>query len=95
MKASKSQQIRVGLFGIGLDTYWPQFKGLLQRLNGYQEQIGSRLSEFDVGVVDVGMVDTPAKARAAASLFRRENVEIIFYKLCRANGGTHLCKYSR
>lgn len=78
MKASKPQQIRVGLFGIGLDTYWPQFKGLLQRLNGYQEQIGSRLSEFDVGVVDVGMVDTPAKARAAASLFRRENVEIIF-----------------
>lgn len=78
MKASKSQQIRVGLFGIGLDTYWPQFKGLLQRLTGYQEQIGVRLSEFDVGVVDVGMVDTPAKARAAASLFRRENVEIIF-----------------
>ena len=27
---------RIGLFGIGLDTYWPQFPGLLDRLNGYQ-----------------------------------------------------------
>jgi L-arabinose isomerase len=27
--------LRVGLFGIGLDAYWPQFKGLKQRLEGY------------------------------------------------------------
>jgi L-arabinose isomerase len=25
---------RIGLFGIGLDTYWPQFKGLKNRLVG-------------------------------------------------------------
>ncbi len=30
---------RLGLFGIGLDTYWPQFKGLKNRLIGYQKQI--------------------------------------------------------
>ena len=27
--------LRVGLFGIGLDVYWPKFKGLKQRLAGY------------------------------------------------------------
>ena len=27
--------LRVGLFGIGLDTYWPQFAGLEERLKGY------------------------------------------------------------
>ena len=33
---------KIGLFGIGLDTYWPQFKGLKNRLVGYQKQITTR-----------------------------------------------------
>jgi L-arabinose isomerase len=69
---------KIGLFGIGLDTYWPQFKGLLRRLKGYQAEIGERLRAFGVELVDAGMVDTPEKARAAASLFRREEVDVIF-----------------
>ncbi len=24
--------IKVGLFGIGLDTYWPQFEGLVRKI---------------------------------------------------------------
>ena len=31
--------IKVGLFGIGLDTYWKQFEGLLDKLKGYQDRI--------------------------------------------------------
>ena len=27
--------LRIGLFGIGLDVYWPQFAGLKERLEGY------------------------------------------------------------
>ena len=27
--------LRIGLFGIGLDAYWPQFPGLKERLEGY------------------------------------------------------------
>ena len=34
--------LRLGLFGIGLDTYWPQFKGLKSRLVGYQRLIPSQ-----------------------------------------------------
>ena len=30
---------KVGLFGIGLDTYWAQFDGLLDNLKEYQKQI--------------------------------------------------------
>lgn len=26
--------LRIGLFGIGLDVYWPQFAGLKERLEG-------------------------------------------------------------
>ena len=70
--------LRAGLFGIGLDTYWPQFKGLLGRLTGYQQRIAGRIAGFGVELIDAGMVDSPVKARQAAALFRREDVEIIF-----------------
>ena len=69
---------KIGLFGIGLDTYWPQFDGLLDRLTGYQQQISTRLRGFGVELVDAGMVDNTEKARAAASLFQREEVDLIF-----------------
>ena len=71
-------RVRIGLFGIGLDTYWPQFGGLRERLLGYQGQIARRLRGFGVELIDAGMVDTPTKAREAASLFRREEVDLIF-----------------
>jgi L-arabinose isomerase len=74
----KKPSVRVGLFGIGLDTYWPQFDGLLDRLAGYQKQIASRLRGYGVQLVDAGMVDNIEKARAAASLFRQKEVEVIF-----------------
>ena len=69
---------RIGLFGIGLDTYWPQFDGLLARLTGYQQTIAQRLRSCGAELVDVGMVDNPDKARQAASRFRREEVDLIF-----------------
>lgn len=52
---------KVGLFGIGLDTYWAQFDGLLENLKTYQEQIKTRIANFGVEVADAGMVDNPIK----------------------------------
>ncbi|GAA4307008.1 arabinose isomerase [Compostibacter hankyongensis] len=72
------QVIRVGLFGIGLSTYWGQFEGLLPRLEGYQRRIGERIAQQQVQVVNAGMVDTIEKAHEAASLFRREEVSLVF-----------------
>ena len=43
--------IKVGLFGIGLDTYWPQFEGLLNRLEGYQKQVADKMEGFGAEVV--------------------------------------------
>ncbi len=71
-------RLRIGLFGIGLDTYWPQFDGLREHLLGYQEQIAQRLRDFGAELTDAGLIDNPAKAREAASLFRREEVDLIF-----------------
>ena len=70
--------MKLGLFGIGLDTYWPQFAGLHDRLTGYQARIARQLREMGVELVDAGLVDNPFKARDAAELFRREGAELIF-----------------
>ena len=69
---------KVGLFGIGLDTYWGQFDGLLDNLMGYQERIKEKISGFGVEVIDAGMVDNPVKARDAATLLKTGDVEVVF-----------------
>jgi len=69
---------KIGLFGIGLDTYWSQFDGLLGKLRGYQEQIKNRISGFGVEVADAGMVDNPVKAREAADFLKSQDVEMAF-----------------
>ncbi len=74
----KKEQVKVGLFGIGLDTYWEQFDGLLDNLCCYQEQIKNKLSEYRVEVVDAGMVDNPFKAKKAAKYLKSKDVEIVF-----------------
>ncbi len=43
MNDTADQPIRIGLFGIGLDTYWGQYDGLLARLEGYQATIHEKL----------------------------------------------------
>ena len=70
--------IKVGLFGIGLDTYWPQFEELLERLEGYQQQIATKMESFGAEVVNVGLVDSPVVAREKAEVLKKEDVDILF-----------------
>ncbi len=69
---------KVGLFGIGLDTYWPQFDGLLDNLKTYQKQINNRIAKYGVEVIDAGMIDNPVRAREAADYLKSQDVEIVF-----------------
>lgn len=78
MNASNPNPLRVGLFGIGLDAYWPQFAGLEQRLKGYLDQVAGKLKRTGVQVVSLGLVDTPEKAMAAGHRFREADVDLIF-----------------
>ena len=54
--------LRIGLFGIGLDAYWPQFAGLKERLEGYLRRVADKLQTPGVEVVNLGLIDTPPKA---------------------------------
>lgn len=78
MKQTNMKEIKAGLFGIGLDTYWPQFDGLLERLEGYQQQIADKMEGFGAEVVNVGLVDSPEKARETAKTLKTEDIDILF-----------------
>ena len=75
---SSVPNVKIGLFGIGLDTYWPQFAGLKDKLVGYQHQIRAGLERDGVTVIDAGLVDNLDKSTLTAELFRREGVDLIF-----------------
>lgn len=70
--------LRVGLFGIGLAAYWPQFPGLRERLTGYVDEIAARFRRPGVEVCEAGMIDSARGALAAGRMFRRADVDIVF-----------------
>ena len=71
-------QLKVGLFGIGLDTYWPQFPGLREKLIGFTTQVARQLESPRVRVINLGLIDTPEKSLAAGHEFRKADVDLIF-----------------
>lgn len=70
--------VKIGLMGVGLNAYWGQFEGLLDRLMGYHAGIKSRLVSCGVDVVDAGMVDSQNRVENAARIMKSADVELIF-----------------
>jgi L-arabinose isomerase len=77
MVATKNR-LKVGLFAIGLEAYWPQFPSLRERLLGYTGQVCRKLTDLGAQVVDLGLIDTPEKAMEAGHAFRSADVDLIF-----------------
>lgn len=73
-----NSNLKIGLFGIGLDTYWPQFEGLKKRLEGYLKVIEDNIASVHDGVINLGLIDNPESAFEAGIKFRKEDVDIIF-----------------
>ncbi len=71
-------KLKVGIFGIGLDAYWPQFAGLEQRLKDHLAKVAGKLQRPDIEVLNLGLIDTPPKAMEAGHAFRRGDVDLIF-----------------
>ena len=68
---------RIGVFGIGLAAYWPQFDGLRERLEGYQQCIQARLETMGAEVVSAGLVDTAPAARQAGANLAAAGVDLV------------------
>ena len=73
-----SYPLKVGLFGIGLDSYWPQFPGLREKLIAFTDEVAQKLEKFGGQVVNLGLIDTPEKSVWAGHEFRKADVDLIF-----------------
>ena len=81
LEARPAPRARVGVFGIGLEAYWGQFDGLLERIQGYQRRVEERVAALGAEVVSAGLVDTAEGAREAGDRFARGQVDLV---LCHA-----------
>ena len=72
-----AEKATVGVFGIGLAAYWPQFNGLKERLEGYQRKVEERIGQWAT-VVSAGLVDDAPGAIEAGETFRRACVDLVF-----------------
>ena len=69
--------MKIGVFGIGLAAYWPQFEGLRERLEGYQRGIEARLEAMGAEVISVGLVDTAQAARQAGETLAAARLDLV------------------
>lgn len=74
----KSSSLKIGLFAIGLDTYWAQFQGLKDRLEGYLNVVQKKLADIHPSIINAGLVDNADKAFEAGRMFREKDVDLIF-----------------
>jgi L-arabinose isomerase len=67
----------IAIASVGLDTYWPQFPGLRDRLDGCRRQLAADLLVPGARLIDLGLIDSVSSARAAAALARREDSRLL------------------
>lgn len=69
--------LRVGLLGLGLEAYWPQFDGLHDRLVGYIAEVEHILQSPVRSVLNLGLIDNAAKAVTAGHACRELDIDIL------------------
>ncbi len=69
---------RAGLMGVGLDTYWEQFPGLLDELMKKMEKLEQKLAANQVEVISFGMVDNAQRAFEALLKIKAADLDILF-----------------
>jgi L-arabinose isomerase len=71
-----NSSLNILLFGIGLETYWPQFSGLKPRLKGYLHQIAEHLASAH-RVQNGGLVDSVVAADTLLAQTRYQPVDVV------------------
>ncbi len=69
---------KVGILGVGHDTYWGQFDGLLPELMGYLDVFEKQVRANGVEVVNFGMIDNARSAYAALPKIQAADVDLLF-----------------
>ncbi len=67
---------RIGVFGIGLAAYWPQFPGLKDAIEGHLRHVESQVGQW-ADVVPAGLVDTAQQGAQAGDAFAQAGVDLL------------------
>jgi len=78
IKRRKERTANIGIFGVGYDTYWSQFPGLLDELMGYLEVFEKQVESRGVQIVDFGMVDNAQAAYATLKKMKAADLDLVF-----------------
>jgi len=73
---SATSTARIGLFGIGLAAYWPQFPHLKAATERHLGDVGARIGQW-ADVVLAGIVDTAQAGVAAGEKFAEARVDLV------------------
>src|SRR5690606_5102536 len=76
--SKKVGKARIGVFGVGYVKYWAQFDGLLADMQEKQAVFMSMVEQFDVEVVDFGMVDDAQSAYDLVPRLLGADLDLIF-----------------
>ncbi len=68
----------VGVFSVGLDTYWKQFDGLLDEMRRKTAIFIAKLEKSAVRVRDFGMIDNAARAFEALPKIAAADLDVLF-----------------
>jgi L-arabinose isomerase len=74
---STGRRLRVGVAGIGLDAYWPQFAGLEERLIGYLRVLENKIAGEKRTIINLGLVDTAEKSLETGHLCRTQDLDLL------------------
>lgn len=76
---------RVGIYTMGLETYWAQFAGLRERLLHYGNFIAQEVEKLEAEIFYYGLVDNEEAGRECGEYFNSKNVDLIL-----AHAGTYV-----
>ena len=68
----------VGIIGVGLDTYWAQFDGLLDEMMGKLSQFESKVAANSVAVSNFGMIDNAEAAYSKVGEMKAADLDLLF-----------------
>ncbi|NLE41251.1 MAG: arabinose isomerase [Lentisphaerae bacterium] len=68
----------VGIIGVGLDTYWAQFDGLLDEMMGKLSQFESKVAANSVAVSNFGMIDNAEAAYSNIGAMKAADLDLLF-----------------
>ncbi|MDR1142352.1 MAG: hypothetical protein LBL62_11715 [Planctomycetaceae bacterium] len=69
---------KAGVFGVGHHTYWSQFPGLLDELDGKLKIFCNKIKRFGAEPVDFGIVDNASDALEILPKLKAADLDILF-----------------